>query len=772
MSAEPFIRTPFGIRTELFSTNIDIQFYSPSIVRVVKSPAGFTFQKESLSVIKHPSKIKLNTFKQGDVLSLKSDKLEVAVNFKTGKITFFDRKGNQLLTEKDFGTQFVPRMDVNKHTFLVRQAFLLDKEEPIYGLGQQQNGQLNQRGQRITLKNQNTKVCIPFFQSIKGYGLFWDNYASTLFTDEEQGTSFESLGDCCDYYFLLGGNAEGVVAQLRELTGQVPLIPLWGFGYLQSKERYKTQEELVGVVEKYRALQVPLDGIIQDWQYWGPDSLWNAMRFDEKNYPDPQGMVNSIHQLKAHLMIVAWPGFGPLTDQYRELDAKKMLLHFDTWPPRSGAKPYDTYHPQARDIYWNYLNKGVFSLHTDAWWLDSSEPDHINVKESDFDQPTYLGTYRSVVNAFPLMHVRGVYEHQRATTNEQRVFILTRSAFAGQQRYGANTWSGDIVASWETLQKQIPAALNFSLTGLPYWNADIGGFFLWNYNGSNALKNNAYRELYMRWIQFGAFTPMMRSHGTDAPREIYQFGSRGDLAFDVIEKYIRLRYRLLPYLYATAWEVSRHAESFMRALVMDFPEDSQVYNLTNEYLFGRAILVAPVTESMYVSSQDGKGTEDYSTIHSKQVYLPKGADWYDFWTGEKLAGGQQVNKATPIDIMPLYIKAGAILPWGPDVQYAEEKPWDNLEIRIYPGANGTFTLYEDENDTYHYEAGAYSTITFQWNDQTRTLSISPRQGKFNGMLTSRRFNIILVNPSNGTGDDPGQPDTTIIYEGKALSVTI
>jgi alpha-D-xyloside xylohydrolase len=607
------------------------------------------------------------------------------------------------------------------------------------------------------------KICIPYFMSVKGYGLFWDNYASTTYTDNAQETSFESLGDGADYYFMYGGNGDGVIARMRELTGQAPMLPLWTYGYWQSRERYKTQQELVGVVEKYRSIGVPLDGIIQDWQYWGRDSVWNAMSFDSKTYPDPQGMTDKIHAMNAHLMIVAWPGFGPLTKQYKELSGKKMMINFDTWPPKSGAKPYDPYNPTARDIYWDYLNKGVFSFNTDAWWLDSSEPDHINVKEVDFDQPTYLGSYRSVVNAFPLEHVGGVYDHQRATTSDKRVCILTRSAFAGQQRYGANSWSGDIVAGWETLQKQIPAALNFSSCAIPYWNADIGGFFLWNYGGEKALENNAYRELYVRWIQFGAFTPMMRSHGTDAPKEIFRFGKRGDRDFDAIEKYINLRYSLLPYLYSTAWNVTNNAGSIMRPLFFDFANDKAVLDINDEYLFGKSILVAPVVNPMYVSSQDGKGTEDYSQTKSRNVYLPEGSQWFDFWTGEKLDGGQSLEKAAPIDILPLYIKAGSVIPFGPKVQYATEKKWNNLEIRIYPGANGDFVLYEDENDNYNYEKGAYSAITFHWNDKNRVLTISERSGHFSGMLEKRSFLL------NMAGKDK-KAVKKVSYSGKKMFV--
>ena len=769
--AQSYKKTNLGIKTTTQSMTVEIQFYSPTIVRVLRVPEGIPSSKTSLSIIKSPEKTDLKITDDGKIVTISSNSIKVSYDLATGKVSYSDLKDNALFTEKDYGAQFTPTLDVAKSSFLVRQAFMLDKDEAIYGLGQQQNGKLNQRGQRIELKNGNTKISIPFIQSIKGYGIFWDNYASTTFTDNLQETSFESLGDNSDYYFMFGVNAAGVVAQMRDLTGQVPMIPLWGFGYLQSRERYKNQDETVGVVEKYRALKVPIDGIIQDWQYWGKDSVWNAMSFEKTTFPDPQGMVNKIHDLKAHLMIVAWPGFGPKTNQYKEFKSKKMMINFDTWPPESGTKPYDPYNPSAREIYWDYLNKGVFSFNTDAWWLDSSEPDHINVKDADFDQPTYLGSYRSVVNAFPLQHIKGVYENQRKTTSDKRVFILTRSAFAGQQRYGANSWSGDIVSSWKTLQKQVPAALNFSLTGLPYWNADIGGFFLWEFSGSDPLKQKSYQELYVRWLQFGAFTPMMRSHGTDAPREIYQFGQRGDWTFDAIEKYINIRYQLLPYIYSTSWDVTSKSESFMRALVMDFAADKKTTDINNEYMFGQSLLVAPVLESMYVNkTDDGQSTIDFSTVKSRAVYLPAGTEWYDFWTGEKMKGGQEVQKSAPIDVMPLYVKAGSILPWAPKVQYATEKKWDNLEIRIYPGANGEFTLYEDEDDNYNYEKGLNSTISMKWDNQTKTLTIGERKGTFAGMLTNRKFNFVLVQKDNGAGVTQGKTTRAIIYNGKSASI--
>jgi alpha-D-xyloside xylohydrolase len=405
--------------------------------------------------------------------------------------------------------------------------------------------------------------------------------------------------------------------------------------------------------------------------------------------------------------------------------------------------------------------------------MDSSEPDHLEFKPSDFDNKTYLGSFRKVRNAFPLMTVGGVYQHQRSVSSDKRVFILTRSAFAGQQRYGANTWSGDVVASWDALRQQISAGLNFSLSDIPYWNSDIGGFFLWNF--PKKLDDANYRELYARWIQFGVFCPMMRSHGTDAPREIYQFGKKGDTIYDAIEKYITLRYNLLPYIYSTSWDVTANQSTMTRALVMDFAKDKQALDINNQYMFGKSLLVCPVTRPMYskigAEGKDAASVEDYSVIKKEEIYLPKGTDWVDFWTGEKNSGGQTVNKETPVDIIPLYVKAGSILPIGPKVQYATEKQWDNLEMRVYPGADGKFTLYEDENDNYDYEKGIYSTITFTWDDAKKVLTIGDRRGEFPGMLSERKFKIVRVGKNKGTGmDEVKRYDKEVLYTGKKILV--
>jgi alpha-D-xyloside xylohydrolase len=783
--AQTWQKTNEGIKTTISKADIEIQFYTASTVRVLKSPAGASFTKKSLSVIATPQQLKLTVKEQAAVLTVKSEKLTVKCNLTSGAISFYTNAGTVLLNEKENSTSFNPFNDAGSSTYNIEQAYVLDKEETIYGLGQQQQGKMVQRNLKLNMVQGNTDDYIPFFVSVKGYGLFWDNYSPTTFTDNAESTSFKSeVGDCIDYYFMYGGNADGVIAGMRNLTGQAPMFPLWVYGFFQSKERYKSQDELVDVVKKYRELKVPLDGIIQDWQYWGSNYLWNAMDFLNEEFPNPKKMVDDIHKLNARVTISIWNSFGPQTKQYKELEKIDALMNFNTWPqsgstlwpPKrdypSGVRVYDPYNPAARNIYWKYLSK-MHSLGIDGWWMDSSEPDHLDYKPSDMDNKTYLGSFRKVRNAFPLMTVGGVYTHQRAVDSSKRVFILTRSAFAGQQRYGANTWSGDVTSSWNALRNQISAGLNFSLTGIPYWNADIGGFFLTRFR--KKLADPEYRELYVRWLEFGTFTPMMRSHGADAPREIYQFGTKGTKYYDAIEKYINLRYLLLPYIYSTSWDVTANHSSMMRALVMDFANDKNALDINDQYMFGKSILVSPVTNPMYVkpcvTGRDTIQVEDFSTIKSKETYLPAGPDWYDFWTGEKLTGGNKVNKETPFDIIPLYVKAGSIIPIGPGVQYAEEKKWESLEIRIYRGADGKFVLYEDENDNYNYEKGIYSTITFDWDDKKKTLIINDRNGSFPGMLDSRKFNIVIVNDNKGVGENMvSQPDKEITYSGKKLAI--
>jgi alpha-D-xyloside xylohydrolase len=770
-------RTEWGIKTKVDSIQIELRFYTPSIIRIIKSPRGTSFEKQSLSVIKSPEKIKFSIQRNANLLNLKTEKLFVKLDLNNGKIVFSSGK-KELLSEKEGSTRFESILDAGEKTFRISQSFILEKDEPIYGLGQQQEGKMSKRNVALRMVQGNTDDYIPFFQSVKGYGLFWDNYSPTTFKDNSDFTSFQSdVGDGIDYYVMYGENADGVIACMRDLTGQVPLFPLWTFGYWQSRERYKGQDELVSVVKKYRELGVPLDGIIQDWQYWGNNYLWNAMDFLNGEFYDAKKMIRDVHSLNAHMIISIWNSFGPMTKQYRDLDKISALFNIETWPqsgsekwpPRmdypSGVRVYDAYNPAARDIYWKYLNEGLFSIGIDGWWMDSSEPDHFNPKPSDFDTKTYLGSFRKVRNAFPLLTVGGVSEHQRMVSTDKRIFILTRSAFAGQQRFGANTWSGDVVASWQSLKNQISAGLNFSLCGIPYWNSDIGGFFLWNFK--DKLADPEYRELYVRWMEFGAFCPMMRSHGADAPREIYQFGSKGSEEYDAIERFINLRYLMLPYIYSTSWEVTNNKASIMRALVMDFAPDRNTWDVNDQFLFGKSLMVCPVTQSI----DSGKTSFSDGRKATRKLYLPKGSDWYDFWTGEQFKGGNSIEKKASLDIIPLYVKSGTILPIGPKVQFATEQKWDTLDIRIYRGNDGEFNLYEDENDNYNYEKGFYSMIRFTWNDKHHTLSIHDRLGSFPGMLNERIFRIAVVDNNTGCGLN-AESGTMVSYSGKMTLVKL
>ena len=757
----------------LSAQDVKIEFITPSIVHVTKGQPTKT-----LVVTAQPEDVKLMT--KGNAVS--SDVLTVKQDPKTGCLTFLTAQGKVLLRERG--------CDVKA----VRQTFILDKDEAIYGLGTIQNGRINRRGEHKRMEQSNLEDFQNVLQSIKGWGLYWENYSPTQFDDDVTGMTFTSeAGEGIDYYFMYGGNADGVVAQMRYLTGDVPMFPLWTYGFWQSKERYKTAAETESIVDQYRALQVPLDGIIQDWQYWGSNYLWNAMDFLSEDFATGPQLIENVHAKHAHFMISIWASFGPQTQQFRELNEKGLLLPFGTWPqsglshiwpPRmdypSGVKVYDAFSPEARAIYWKYL-KTLFDYGTDAWWMDSTDPDFFDPRESDYAHPVYGGTWRSQRNAFPLETVRGIYQSQRKDypDSPKRVFIMTRSSYAGQQHYGSNMWSGDVNSSWDMLRKQVPAGLSFSLTGNPNFNTDIGGFFCNAYNTKgpgSAPQNPQFQELYVRWMQYGLFCPVFRSHGADAPREIWQFGKKGEPVYDAIEQMIRLRYRLIPYLYSTAWQVTSNNESYLRPLFSDFAADRKVWDMTDEFMFGRSILAAPILDPQYTDEKiirtdamtgwDRKDAVaetavqvDFTAPKTATKYLPKGATWYDFWTNQCYKGGQSVRLETALNRVPMFVRAGSILPLGPEMQYVGEKAWDNLEMRVYPGADGSFTLYEDEGDNYNYEQGAYATITFRWHDKARKLTIGSRQGRYEGMIQSRQFTVVLPDGTSRQVDYNGNEIT-------------
>lgn len=772
--------------------------YGPSTVRILKHFGEKTPETRSFSIIANPSE----GFSSSEG-GLQAKDFKISAD-NDGNLLFTSLKGDTLLYEKGCAISGAEH-EVDLGKFKISQRFLLSPDEPIYGLGQRQCPRLNQRGEDVRIWCGNTNITIPYFTSRKGYGVYWDNAGDSRFTDRDNTVSLTSeVADGVDYYFMYdGGTQDGVIRQIRHLTGDATMFPLWAMGHWQCRERYKSSDELTEVLDRYRSLRIPLDGIVQDWQYWGCDSNWNAMAFMNPHYINEMGnpkwmrylpngedpnaqypaprikspaeMVKYVHDNNAHLMISIWASFGPWTKQAAELGKIGALLPFETWPLNRGVQPYDPFNPKARDIYWKYL-KEMHKMGFDAWWTDSTEPDHWE-KEGDSDHMTYAGSWRSVKNAYALMTNKGIYEHQRDVKgNNTRSLQMTRCGTFGLQHYGTFSWSGDVVSNWDVMKNQIPSGLNYVICGIPYWNTDIGGFFGWDY--ANDPKNPAMQELQVRWMQWGCFMPLMRNHcSSPMVSEIYNFGNPGEWAYDAQKKAVELRYRLLPYIYSNAGEAAHEAGTMMRPLVMDFAHDDTAVTLDDQYMFGHSLLVHPVTDPLYTyMDEDRVGRTIFTDVASAaapvDTYLPSGSGWYDFWTNRLHEGGKNVRTACPIDRIPLFVKAGSIMAFGPEVQYAAEKKWDDLEIRVYPGADATFTLYEDDGESYDYEKGLFSRIRFDWNDTGRTLTVAEREGSYPGMMGNRRFRVTLVGEGTESGDVPTVGGKSIDYNGTNLTITL
>ena len=772
----------------------EIKFYSPEIVRVTKyqnsDPLAKTDPKFVVTMV--PEDVEIKRGEGANVDTISSAAVRVICNKTSGVLSFYRADKGTLIVRENGRPTFQKRTAHTIDQYNVSQTFRLTDGEAIYGFGQVQDGNLNHRGTNYShMIQNNTSVWMPYMHSVRGYAIYWDLYGPCNFSDDTGGATFSTeAAHAVDYYLLLGSSTDGdeAIRRMRQLSGQATMVPLWTFGYFQSKERYVSAKETLGVLKKYRQLGVPIDCVVQDWQYWGGNDQWNAMEFLNPEFSsDYQDMIDGIHNDGGHLLISIWANFGRNTKQFAHLRDKNQLMKQGdnimsaTWPNNEGVGIYDPYEKSARDYYWDCLNSGLVDKGVDAYWVDSSEPDHYQSGEAweetndfvvlhkDGTDDTTLNplstqtdhTWRSVRNAFPLMHASGVYEGHRAQhssmTDRKRVMIMTRSGFPGMQRYGAGTWSGDITASWQTLANQIPAALNYSACGIPSWNSDIGGFFNGNFTAPSA---ENYKELYARWIQFGTFCTIMRSHGSGTDKAIWKFGDKGDMWFDIINRYINLRYALLPYIYSIDHKVSAEGFTFMRAMGIAYPSDKNTHSLKDQFMFGKDILVAPVVSE---------------GATSRNVYLPKGDSWTDLWTGETFEGGQSISRNVTVAVMPLYVHAGTIMPWGPKVQYSSESNWDNLEIRIYPGADGTFTLYEDEGDNYNYEQGKYTEIPFTWDDENHSLTIGNRTGAFPGMLEKRTFRIVLVDKDKQLGlglQQSGRFSKIIEYSGTAVTVAI
>ncbi|MGA2597197.1 MAG: glycoside hydrolase family 31 protein [Bryobacteraceae bacterium] len=713
---------------------------TPSIIHVLYSPtASFPTRPDYVVTKTAWPPTDWTTQVTAENVELTTSAVKVTVSKKDGVITYTDSKGNKLLQE---GPKKMTPAKVNgEETYQAEDSIsIYGSREALYGLGQHQAGVWNYRGESVDVSQENTNIAVPMLLSTNGYGIFWNNTSRTRFDNRFVHYLYISseVADTIDYYFIYGPEFDRIVAAYRELTGTVPMFGKWAYGFWQCKNRYRSQAELLEVAHKYRELHIPVDNIVQDWFWW---TKTGEFVFN-KNYPDPKEMLDDLHRNHFHLMVSIWPFFYPGTPTYQDMDKRGFFIDRTNAPAfhPQGTAVYDATNPAARAYYWNLVDKSLFKIGVDAWWEDTTEPETEAIEENVLlHNKLAIGSGARYANIFPLMANSAVSEGQRKESDRKRVFILSRSAFAGSQRYGVTAWSGDILSDFESFKRQIPAGLNFELSGIPYWTTDIGGFI-----SGGDLNDPKYRELFVRWFQYGAFCPIFRVHGTRTPdhNELWSYGPEVQA---ILTKYDRLRYSLMPYIYSLAWKTTNENYTPMRPLVMDFRTDVRAQNIGDQFMYGPAFLVNPVTE---------QGATE------RHLYLPD-AQWYGFWDGKLVQGGRAIDAPAPLDRMPLYVRAGSIVPFGPDVEYASEKPADPIELRVYPGANADFTLYEDENDNYDYEKGVYATIPMHWDDASNTLTIRDRKGSFPGMLQSRTFNVMFVD----TGASRNVP-----YSGKSVSV--
>jgi alpha-D-xyloside xylohydrolase len=679
--------------------------------------------------------------------------MKVKVTESSGLVSYTDLADNALTSEysKSLAAATVEGVATNT----VAAAFNSPTNEALFGLGQHQDGVINRKGSTLRMLNANTEIQIPVLVSNKGYGLFWDNYSITNFAGNVSSNSRYSFssetGDQVDYYFFYGPSIDQVIANYRITTGAAPMFPKWAYGLFQSKDHYQSSAELTAVQNGYRNNNIPVDVIVQDWQYWSP-AVWGSHLMDAGRFPDPAAIVRQLHTANIHTMISIWPlyqtrsnGVATVTgelDNYNALNAINAL--YPTTTANGTYHFYDTFNAAARTlVYQQSYDRLIGKYGWDAIWADNTEPqsypEGVNVHAAN----TALGKGALYINAYPLQHNKAVYEGWRKVgPNNKRVYILTRSAFAGLQRYAAACWSGDINANQSVYAAQIPAGLGFAISGMPYWTTDIGGYF-----------GTPSEELFTRWFQFGAFNPMFRIHG-QAPKELYgsQWSTQGKANMLAVDN---LRYRLMPYIYSLAWKITSAGYTMMRPLVFDFQNDTMVYGIKDQFMFGPALLVSPVTAM---------------GATSRSVYLPAGT-WYDFWTGSTTAGGTTTTASAPLSQIPIHVRGGSILPMGPMIQYATQSI-DPLEIRVYGGADASFTIYEDEGDTYNYEMGQHAQIPLTWNNAARTLTIGARSGSYTGMPATRTFNVVFVGANHGSGlGVTGTPDQVVRYDGTQAVAT-
>lgn len=756
MEAISWERRDDGVTFDAGGLVVRLRWEAPGIVRVAARPVhdGEPQFTDGLMLDparpREPVEFRLRASSGGLVMS--DETLTVAIHGTSGNLTWRDAHGRLLFDEAGQEARQVAAAvgDSGEGGYQARLGLRFSPGEALYGLGQHEEGLLDYRGRSQHLYQQNLKVPVPFLTSSRGWGLLWHGYSAMTFRDDQYGSYFHAdRVEQLEYCVIAGADLHEVVAGYRRLTGAAPIPPRWAFGFVQSKERYRDQAEVLDTARRYAELGLPLECIVLDWQYW-PEGQWGQKSFDPERFPDPVQMCDELHELGTRLMISVWPHLDGEGADHRELSEAGALLAND--------RTYNALDPAARGLFWRQIEKHLFEVGVDAWWFDCSEPfepdwvgeleptpderRRINVEEAE----RYLGPLRS--NAFSLEHSRGLWDGQRLSGSAKRVLNLTRSAWAGQQRYGTVAWSGDVSASWETLRRQVPEGLNFVASGSPYWTCDVGGFFTkrgreWYLNGDfeAGTADLGYRELFLRWFQYGTFLPMLRSHGTHTPREIWHFGEPGEAVYDALVSFIELRKALVPYLYSLAAEVYFDGATMMRPLAFDFARDPEALRVADQFMLGPSLLVCPVTRPQ----RYGPGSTPLDHAPSgRRVYLPEGRTWVDCWSGAAFEGGQWIDAPAPLEAIPVYAAAGAIIPFAP----ADGEPGD-LDLLVVPGSDGEFALYEDEGDGWSYQGGAHARTRLRWDDFERTLTVDGTEGAFPGMPGDRRVRARLLDPGSG-----------------------
>jgi alpha-D-xyloside xylohydrolase len=761
-SVASFKKESDGVIFNLDKGLMKIKICNDNIVEVKYSVMQTFPEIKSLVIVndwKAASKFSVSDNK--DEIIISTADLIVQVNKSTNAVKFTDLKGKTILEEDGkSGKMMIDATIAGIQVHNCVTQFISPSDEALFGLGchPEDTLSINYKGRNQDLVIKYMTGAIPVLLSNKGYGLLWDNYSPSYFFGAEAGNTkykyVSESGNLIDYYFFHGPGFDRIIASYRLATGNAPMFPKWAFGLFQSQDRYKSQAEVLSVMDKYRSNKIPVDCIVQDWFYWEPDVI-GSHRFWPGRYPDPKSMVAELHKANIHAMISVWPVMAKGTANYDAMSKAGNLttVTWDNVMTHTFDNYYDAHSEKARRMYWNQARDSLIAPQGwDAWWVDQCEPDNGTLLDERRKAAFATGRGIDYFNTYSLMHSTGLYENWRKDIAGKRAFFLIRQAFAGSQRNAATLWSSDISCTWRAFKSQVPQGINACSSGIPYWTSDIGGYhFHWMPPDWSTSDN---RELFTRWFQFGTFSPVFRIHGKG---ERALFSDNWDAKTKAtLLNYDNLRYRLLPYIYSLAWKVTNEGYTIMRSLAFDFRNDPAINSIPDQYMFGPAFMVNPVTEP-------GK--------RSRGVYLPESTTWFDFWTGEQLTGGQTIIASAPVETIPLYIKAGSIVPMGPFLQYATEKAADPLEIRIYPGTDGTFLLYEDENNNYNYENGVYSTISLRWSNANHQLTIDKRKGTFPGMPGKRTFQIVLVNKNKGTGTGiTEKPDKTVQYSGDKLTI--